>query len=181
MKLFSMLPPFLLLALAAGTSHATNCPGNLKNVNRKNVNAVINCLNAENAARTQENGNLANQLNALKAQVGDLASLQTQIENLQKDVDFLKGLPPVAPIGSFENDFMKAEVVGLRKLVSATTGRASFTGTFQVRNKTAAPLYVAWERVNGFAVTDNGGNTASCTGLSGSACSVAGIAELRSC
>jgi hypothetical protein len=179
MKPFPILPPVLLFVLCAGASHAADCPGKLKNVNKKNVNAIINCLNAENAARIQENGNLLNQINALKAQVVDVSSFQAQIESLQRDIDFLKGLPPVAPIGSFENTFMKVQAVGLIKRVSATTGRASFSGTFEVQNKTASPLYIAWERTNGFAVTDNAGNTASCSGLSGSACSVAGIAELR--
>jgi hypothetical protein len=161
------------------TSFAGNCPGNLRTTSKKNVNAVINCLNAENAARVQENAGLISQLNSLKAQISDLSSLRTQIETLQQDVSYLKGLPPVIPIGTYENDFMKVTVLGLRKLVSSSTGQASFTGTFQVQNKTASPLYVGWDRISGFAVTDNAGNTASCSGLSGAGCSPAGIAGLR--
>lgn len=150
----------LVLALVSGVSHAGNCPGNLKKVNPGTVNASVNCLNKENAARTSETAALQTQIDSLKAQVGDASSFQAAIEQLQKDVRALQGLTPVAPIGVFENDFLKANALGVTKILSGQDGRAYVSATFQIQNKSASTLYLAYDLNKRFTVVDDHGISA---------------------
>jgi hypothetical protein len=127
--------------------------------NPSNLQSQIDALNAQIGSANSGLPNLQTQVDALKAQISDGSSFQAAIEQLQADVKALQGIPPVTPIGTFENDFVKAQVVGLTKIISTEDGTSYVNASFQIQNKTASPLYLAY--VGGsFSVVDDHGISA---------------------
>lgn len=163
----------LALALFANASLA-DC-SKVKKVNPKTINSTIDCLNSENAAQASDLKSLHDktgsfrsdipdlqtQVDTLRSQIGDTSSFQAAIEQLQADVKALQGIPPVTPIGTFENDYLKAQALGVTKIFSSQDGTAYISATVQIENKSAGTLYLAYDYTKGFTAVDDHGISAN--------------------
>lgn len=135
------IPYALALALCASVSEASDCPGTLNTE-----------FNAEHANAT---------INCLNA----------SIKQLQDEVNALKGLSKVDPIGKVTSEKLEAEVTGLGKVVkepTSTTREEYVTASFSIKNMSTEDLYVAFDAHTGFVATDTHGikaTTRECSGM----------------
>lgn len=87
----------------------------------------------------------------------NIDQLTAEVQQLQNDVNGLKGIPAATPIGVFQNSYLKATVLGATKIVDAGAGTAYITASFQLQNIGSQDLYIGSDQT--FSTSDNNGIT----------------------